>query len=537
MCLNINLKKYIVSDIELNIKVLLWIVIGSACTVGWGLVSANALTALVELDFRSFLLWIFLMVLIVLVWCLQIYMESTLYSKTVQNMNTQIREDISNIVSQLEYEDFHRQSEGSYVSWLTNDIEMINHYGFGNLNMIVRQISTIIFSVAAILHFHYSLIITIALLVLVMIIAPRFFSDQMNNKIGEVTKASEKIVTILQDTYNGFNAYYMLSSNDFIINKTNQASQLISKKKQSYAKTYGKMSSTTNGVSLASQIIVIAQTGYLYTLSIVAVGAMSATQYFAANIFSSLTGLSANWTEMKTVQPIFDKFYDLKSKNNTSLNKVTEFNDHIRLDNVSYNYNEDSSLVIDNLSIEIRKNKKYGLIGDSGSGKSTVLNLLSGRLTEYSGKITFDSMDYRNINRKSLREQLLYIEQSPHIFNLSIKENITLNQEIDEEKLESAITNSGLNHWLERLPNGIETIIDSNAKNLSGGQKQRIALARGLVMDKKIILLDEGTSSLDENSSNQIEETLLNNPNLTVIIVTHHLKSGLKSKINKIYSI
>lgn len=146
-------------------------------------------------------------------------------------------------------------------------------------------------------------------------------------------------------------------------------------------------------------------------------------------------------------------------------------------------------------------------------------------------------MDYRNINRKSLREQLLYIEQSPHIFNLSIKENITLNQEIDEEKLESAITNSGLNHWLERLPNGIETIIDSNAKNLSGGQKQRIALARGLVMDKKIILLDEGTSSLDENSSNQIEETLLNNPNLTVIIVTHHLKSGLKSKINKIYSI
>ena len=75
MCLNINLKKYIVSDIELNLKVLLWIVIGSACTVGWGLVSANALTALVELDFRSFLLWIFLMVLIVLVWCLQIFID------------------------------------------------------------------------------------------------------------------------------------------------------------------------------------------------------------------------------------------------------------------------------------------------------------------------------------------------------------------------------------------------------------------------------------------------------------------------------
>lgn len=477
------------------------------------------------------------MVLIVLVWCLQIYMESRLYSKSVQIMNTQIRDDISIIVSQLEYEDFHRQSEGTYVSWLTNDVEMINHYGFGNLNMIVRQITTILFSIAAIIHFHYSLIITIVALVLVMLATPRFFSERMNNKLGEVTTANEKMVTILQDTYNGFNAYYMINGSEFIINKTNLASLLISKKKLNYAKIYGEMSSSTNGVSLFSQIIVIVQTGYLYTINIVAVGAMSATQYFAANIFSSLTGLSANWTEMKTVQPIFEKFYNLKPEKTSDLNRIKPFKSGIKLDNVSYKYTKDSSSVINNLSIEISKNKKYALVGESGSGKTTVLNIISGRLNEYSGQCTFDSINYRDIYRESLREQILYIEQSPHIFNLSIKENIILDQEIDETKLENAILIAGLQDWLSGLPNGIETIIDSNAKNLSGGQKQRIALARGLVTDKKIILLDEGTSALDEDSSNKIEETILNEPNLTVILVSHHLKSNLISKIDKIYKI
>lgn len=535
--MDINLRKYIVQSIWLNLKLLFWIVIGAACTVGWGLISANALTALVDLNFESFMLWIFAMVLIVIVWCLQIYMESRLHSKAVQTMNIEIRNDISNRVSQLEYEEFHKKSEGTYVSWLTNDITMINQYGFGNLSMIVRQITTILFSIAAIIHFHYSLILTITILVIFMLLAPKMFSERMNKKINEVTQANEKIVTILQDTLNGFNAYYMLNKNDYIINKTDQSSHLLSEKKQNYAKIYGKMSSLTNGVSLASQIIVIAQTGYLYTLNIVAVGAMSATQYFAANIFSSLTGLSANWTEMKTVQPIFDKFYALQVEKSAHLTTITDFNHRITLENVSYSYEKDSPSVIKDVSIEIKRYQKYALIGESGSGKTTLLNIIAGRLTQYTGKCSFDAINYKQIKRKSLREQILYIDQSPHIFNTTIRENITLNQEIDDEILETAIKKSGLKNWLNNLPNGIDTVIDSNAKNLSGGQKQRIALARGYVTNKKIVLLDEVTSSLDKNSADQIEETLLSDPNLTVVLITHHLKSNLINKIDKIYQI
>lgn len=535
--MKIKLSKYIIQSIWLNLNVLFWIVVGAVCTVGWGLVSANALTALVELNFESFILWILIMVIIVIVWCIQIYMESTLYTKAVQTMDLEIRNDISRAVSHLEYKDFHQKSEGTYVSWLTNDISMINQYGFGNLSMIVRQITTILFSIAAIIHFHYSLIITITILVVFMLLAPQIFSERMNKSISEVTQSNEKIITLLQDTFNGFNAYYMLNGNDYIVSKANQSSQLISQKKQNYAKIYGKMSSTTNGVSLISQIIVIAQTGYLYTLNIVAVGAMSATQYFAANIFSSLTGLSANWTEMKTIEPIFDKFNDLQVESYANLSSTNEFNQKISLKNVSYTYEEGTKVVVNDITIDINKNRKYALIGDSGSGKTTILNIISGRLREYTGDCYFDSINYKDLDYRSLRAQIMYIEQNPHIFNSSIRENITLNQKVSKEKLEAAVTQSGLNDWLSLLPNGLDTNINSNAKNLSGGQKQRIALARGLVTDKKIILFDEGTSSLDETSANEIEEILLSDPNLTVIIVTHHLKSKLVSQMDKIYNI
>lgn len=495
--------------------------------------TANALTALVELNLEVFFMWMLGMGGVLLLWCIQIYMQSKTFTQAVQEMNISMREDITKRISRYSYENFEKNAEGSYVSWLTNDINTINSYGFHTLSVVVTQIFTILFSVSAIVYFHYSILFTVSGLVLLVLGTPRIFSRKLNEAMGEVTKTNENVTTQIGDVMNGYSSLFMMNLRTFIVSKTKEVSGELAEKKVDYGKKAGLMSASTNGISLLSQVIVIAQTGYLYAQNLVPIGAMNGTQYFAANIFASLTGLSANLIEMKTVTPIFEKFesIEIDGKNKAS---IDEFNESLRLDKVSFTYPKMSSPVLNKQSFEFKKNKKYALLGSSGKGKSTILNLLSGKLKNYDGKIYIDGLDYKKLNLDSVRDQIIYLEQSPHIFNLSIRENIDLTQRATEEEMDQALKRSGLNEFISSLPNGLDTEIETNGKNLSGGQRQRIALARGLITGKTIVLFDEATSSIDTRSAKKIEEDIINSLELTVILVTHHLRENVKGKIDEI---
>lgn len=167
-------------------------------------------------------------------------------------------------------------------------------------------------------------------------------------------------------------------------------------------------------------------------------------------------------------------------------------------------------------------------MGESGKGKTTLLNILTGKINNFEGQLKWDEDSYNDINIDSIRNQMIYINQNPYIFNTTIRENLTLGENIVDERLNQIICEVGLSKWIENLPNGLNTIIDLNAKNISGGQKQRIALARGLLKNKSIILLDEPTSSLDEKSALGLEKLIFENRDLTVIMVTHNLRDEIK---------
>lgn len=495
--------------------------------------SANALTALVELNFNTFLLWMSTLGVILLIWCIQIYMQTRTLHEAVQAMNISIREDITSHISNYSYDDFERNSEGTYVSWLTNDITTINEYGFGTLTVILSQLFTILFSVTAIFHFHYSIIVTVSGLVIVVLGTPKIFSKKLNIAMNKVTEENEKLTTQIGDVMNGYSSLFMMNLREFIVYKIREGSLSFAEKKVSYAKLSGLMSASTNGASLLSQIIVIVQTGYLYAINLVPVGAMSGTQYFAANIFASLTGLSANLIEMKTVNSIFNKFEKMKVSENNKI-KIDVFSNYLMFQDVTFQYENTDQPIINNKSLVINKGGKYALIGQSGTGKSTILNLISGKIQKYMGHIEIDGHDYKNLDLNSVRGQIIYLEQSPHIFNISIRENIDLKQDATKTELQNAIKRAGLESFIASLPNGLDTIIHTNGKNLSGGQRQRIALARGFITGKSIVLFDEATSSLDKVSAKKIEDDIVKQADLTVIMVTHHLREDLKEKLTDI---
>lgn len=178
----------------------------------------------------------------------------------------------------------------------------------------------------------------------------------------------------------------------------------------------------------------------------------------------------------------------------------------------------------------IEENKKYAFIGKSGSGKTTLLNILSLRLNNYLGKFKVNDIDVKKIDKESLLKNIAYVSQNSYIFSDTLRFNITLGEDISDHEILYVLKLLDLNDLLKE--DGLNHILKENGKNLSGGQKQRISLARALVRNKKILLLDEVTSSLDKDNASLIENIVLNNDDLTVVLISHNITEDNKSKFD-----
>lgn len=207
------------------------------------------------------------------------------------------------------------------------------------------------------------------------------------------------------------------------------------------------------------------------------------------------------------------------SQSLSSINGVVEFN------NVSFKY-ENSKFFLKNISFKNFPNRKTALVGKSGSGKSTIMKLMLHYYDNYSGSIKIDGIDLKEIDKKSLIDNISVVYQDPFIFNLSIKDNILLsNEDATNEEFENACKKAKLDEFVLQMPDGYDTIINDKSTNLSGGQKQRIAIARAIIKNSKIILFDEPTSALDKENTEYIKDLIDElSVDKTVIVVSHDMK-------------
>lgn len=530
--------KYIIKEWKLALLVLFIIIIGQLCLVLWGLNVAKLVTSLANTDFQQSTQHIIFLVVIFLLWKIQIITDQHYFSKFVHTMNISMREDMVIGLIQSDIPNYRKYDVGALVSWLTNDITMINNQGYANLHMMISQISGIVFSVGAIVTFNPSIVLVIALLSVLMLFVPTLFTKNLNEKMETVSRMTDVTTNLFSDNLAGFEDFLMSGNKDYLLKQINEGSIQLKNSKLAYATSSGKMLGATNGVSLFSQIILLSFTGWLYYQHFVPIGAISGVQYFAATIFSSLTGLSANYIELKSVNPIFDKFNSaLTTRNNLHINKKKEVNtlhQQITLNNISFNYDNDKA-ILSNINFIFKKNGKYAVLGESGKGKTTLLELIAGNLRDYKGEIYWDKTPYSEIDYNSLRNQIMYIKQKPYIFNASIRQNITFNHPISDEALNGLLDKVKLTDWVNSLDAGVDTIISYNHKNISGGQLQKIAIARGLMNNKSVFLLDEITTSIDLKSALEIEHILLSEAEATVILVTHRLSDESKVLLNDIY--
>lgn len=489
---------------------------------------AFATNAIFARNISQFLFWDLVILILWLIYVCSNYLFSVYQEKELQKISLSLRKREAASIKTVPLADFNRITADGYVSKLTNDITQIETQGVMSLYRLFSNGWLILFSIVALALFNLWLVVLVLGLTGLILYIP--------NKFGTVLVALGQKLSISNSSYTkrianilkGYNVFRYNNRLAEIPKKITEYSQDLSENKVAIAKTNHKIMNLIAFSSLLSQVVVDIVTGFLAIIGQTTIGAISSSGNLAANIFNSVSLVGQSAMELRSIEPVIETFFVDKPIVRATKKTYNEFTDCIRIENLSFGY--DTNLpILENFNLDIKKGGKYLLTGDSGSGKSTLLKILIGDLEDYSGKIMVDGHQLKDVDSHAF---IQYIDQDNYLFNTSYKENVALWKNYANTEIAEA-----LNKAAADFVDDIDKVVENNGTNLSGGQKQRIGLARAFIQKKSVILFDEGTSSLDKKNALLIENLLLEDNELTVVMVSHHPLEENIHKFDQIISI
>ncbi|MFI0428069.1 ABC transporter ATP-binding protein [Mariniflexile sp. HMF6888] len=426
---------------------------------------------------------------------------------------------------------FSEQRKGDIMSRITGDISTLQYSMLPVLELIAREPLSIIFTIIMMMIISLKLTLFVFIFIPLSGIIISRIGKSLKRKSDRVQKEQGVILSIIEETLTGLR----------IIKGFNAEHKFDTKFQESSTRSYNFSNKLFNRQNLASPtseflgILVISVLLWYGGQLVLVDNSLDGSSFIAYmglayNIMVPAKAISRGVYNVKQgnaaaerIQEIIDTPNPLKDKEN-AITK-TGFDSEIVFDNISFKYEND--YVLKDFSLTIPKGKTIALVGQSGSGKSTIANLITRFYDVNKGSILIDGIDIREFSTKSLRQQLGIVTQDAILFNDSIKNNLKLGKEdaSDDEVIE-ALKIANAWEFVKELPNGIETNIGDSGNKLSGGQKQRLSIARAVLKSPPIMVLDEATSALDTESERLVQVALENMmKNRTSIVIAHRLST------------
>lgn len=444
-----------------------------------------------------------------------------------------LRRMVGNRIGSLHYPDLRAKDSGNLVSWLVNDVEQIYEQTFATLLSGTEALSAALFSLCA-LFFLSPFIGAAALLLLIVIsILPQFAEKYLQKANRERSIAMETALESYKDTVAGASVFFLANLQNQFTKRIADASEQAEISELRFNRTHVSVQVFLSACSLLGQVILIFVSFTAAAAGTAVPGAVLSVANLSGSFFNGISDCVQSVAKAKASRTLWDKFAE--SVPSPAGRKVIPAVSDISIRDVSFGYPDHP--VLQNINWELKAGGKYAVIGESGSGKSTLIQILLGLIPDYSGGVFYNGIEQRTADLCGLYDQAAYVSQEVYLFQDTMRFNITLNQPCSVQRVEEVLAQCRLTDFVKALPQGLDTVIFENGKNLSGGQRQRIALARSLVRNPRWIILDEGTSALDEKNAVEIERMLIEQPNLGVVLITHNLRPAIKEKLDGIYPV
>lgn len=463
------------------------------------------------------------------------YIVRNTFNRMATRSVSEIRGVLCENLKNMSLSQIHVLPMEDWQSAYTNDLKIVcDDYYFGLFNMAMWGSMGLVAVV-------YMAVISPALLIvsLVMVCFPfigsRLFADKLRKTKSEYAKSYNTVCSKINEMLHGTETLLTCGKHSFLFQKMQRVSD------DNMQKDFDMKQTETVATIITSLITWIP--GFVIMVAgamLVVQGKLTVSYLITANgllnfIISPFRQTANSYQSVKSARAVKDRIDELLAqKTSNQMEKKNIEITSIDIKKLSFGYGE--SDVLKNVNLTIKKGEKVAIVGASGSGKSTIMKLIGRFYLNYRGRISINNEDLKTLSDATLYSSVGYIPQEPFIFADTVRNNICLGRNCSDEEVWSAIEKVGLTELVSSLPDGINTELAEGGGNISGGQKKRIAVARALIRDCDTLLIDEMTSSLDIETTDEMVKLILS-LSCTVIMITHDIFDSYMDGFSAIYYI
>ncbi len=463
------------------------------------------------------------------------YFASQHLTKIKNGVLHDLREKMYDKIISLPISYYSEKRKGDVMARMLGDVNEVQNSFFIILELIVKEPLTIVFAIVAMMRISLELTLFVFIFIPISGFIITKIGKSLKSKSQNVQKENGYLISIVEESLGGLKVVKSYNSEGYFKTIFNDSIYRLLRLNNSIGKKNNLASPMSEFMGIVTIAVLLWYGGKLVLIDKTLNGALFIVYLgLAYNILTPAKAISKASYAVKNGLAAAERVFEILEVENTIINKPNAlekeaFTEKISIENINFKYEEEN--VLKNFSLEVPKGKTVALVGQSGSGKSTIANLLTRFYDVQEGSVKIDGVDIKDMTLESLRDLMGLVTQDSILFNDSIKNNIRLGkQDATDDEIIAALKVANAYEFVSALPNGINTNIGDAGGKLSGGQKQRLSIARAVLKNPPIMILDEATSALDTESEKFVQVALENMmQNRTSIVIAHRLSTIQKA--------